>query len=116
MPGHRGTGRSRAAARPAIPVLLMLVYPGPAPARPVRPPEQRASDADRDFVADVLCAAVADGRLTLDELDGRLGTALAARTLRELAALIADLPDHPPAPTPEPPTRWSLVQSLADAR
>jgi hypothetical protein len=103
-------------ARPAIPVLLMLVYPGLGPARPARPPEQRASDADRDFVTDLLCAAVADGRLTLDELDARLGTALSARTLPELAALIADLPDHPPALTPEPPTRWSYLQSLANAR
>jgi hypothetical protein len=32
----------------------------------------RASDADRDVAADVLCAAVADGRLTLAELDERL--------------------------------------------
>ena len=75
-----------------IPVLLMLVYPGPAYAGPVRAPAQRASDADRDIAADILCAAVGDGRLTLDELDDRLGAALSARTITELAALIADLP------------------------
>jgi hypothetical protein len=98
-----------------IPVLLMLVYPGPGPDQP---PPQRASNADRDIAADVLCAAVADGRLTLDELEARLAVALSARTITELAVLIADLPDRRPAPPPlrDPPTRWSLVQSIADAR
>jgi len=106
------------AGRPVIPVLLMLVYPGPAAARPAPPPPQRASDADRDIAADVLCAAVADGRLTLDELDDRLGAALSARTITEIATLIADLPDRrrTPPPPQDPPTRWSLLQSLADAR
>ena len=102
-----------------IPVLLMLVYPGPAYAGPVRAPAQRASDADRDIAADVLCAAVGDGRLTLDELDERLGAALSARTMTELAELIADLPGRrcaPPPPRTEPATRWSLIQSVADAR
>ena len=75
-----------------IPVLLMLVYPGPAYPGPARAPAQRASDADRDITADILCAAVGDGRLTLDELDDRLAAALSARTITELAALIADLP------------------------
>ena len=111
-----------------IPVLLMLVYPGPAYAGPVRAPAQRASDADRDIAADVLCAAVGDGRLTLDELDDRLGAALSARTITELAALIADLPGRRiegPAPdhARNPParsdalqlSRWSVLQSLADA-
>jgi Domain of unknown function (DUF1707) len=100
-----------------IPVWLMFVYPGDASARPA-PPPQRASDADRDVAADVLCSAVADGRLTLDELDDRLTAVLSARTLIELAALIADLPDRPrtPSPAPESPTRWSLIQSLVDAR
>ena len=99
-----------------IPVLIMLVYPGPTSTRPALPP-QRASDADRDVAADVLCAAVADGRLTLEELDDRLAAALSARTLTELAALIAELPDRRiPPPPREPPSRWSLLQSLADAR
>ena len=81
-----------------IPVLLMLVYPGPAYAGPVQAPAPRASDADRDIAADILCAAVGDGRLTLDELDERLGAALSARTTIELAALIADLPGRRCAP------------------
>jgi hypothetical protein len=112
-----------------IPVLLMLVYPGPAYAGPVRAPAQRASDADRDIAADILCAAVGDGRLTLDELDDRLGAALSARTMTELAALIADLPGRRCAPArpgrPSDPaarsgfpsaSRWSVIQALADAR
>ena len=70
--------------------LLTLVCPGPAHGGPGQPP-QRASDADRDLAADILCAAVGDGRLTLDELDERLGAALSARTITELAVRIADL-------------------------
>jgi hypothetical protein len=46
-----------------------------------RAPEQRASDADRDTAVDILCAAAADGRLTLAELDERAGAALSARTI-----------------------------------
>lgn len=54
-------------------------------------PGQRASDADRDRVAEILRVAAGDGRLTLDELDERLEVALSARTRGELAALTADL-------------------------
>ena len=107
-----------------IPVPLMIVCPGPVSAGSVQAPAQRASDADRDIAADILCAAVGDGRLTLDELDDRLGAALSARTTIELAALIADLPGRPSArPTRPPgktrarpgaprPSRWALIQSL----
>ncbi|WP_411114158.1 DUF1707 domain-containing protein [Streptomyces sp. 029-5] len=55
-------------------------------------PALRASHADRDRVVDVLRIAAGDGRLTSDELDERLETALSARTLGELAALTVDLP------------------------
>ncbi|MFJ2190152.1 DUF1707 domain-containing protein [Kitasatospora sp. NPDC087861] len=55
-------------------------------------PELRASHADRDRVADLLCVAAGDGRLTADELDQRLEAALSARTVRELTELTADLP------------------------
>jgi hypothetical protein len=40
---------------------------------------------------EVLRVAVGDGRLTPDEFDERLGTALSSRTLGELAALTGDL-------------------------
>jgi Domain of unknown function (DUF1707) len=68
----------------------------------------RASDADRDQVVDLLKAAFVQDRLTQDELDGRIGQALAARTYAELAALTADLPAEPErvptaAPAPRPP-------------
>lgn len=52
----------------------------------------RASHADRDRVVDVLRVAAGDGRLTADELDERLETALSARTIGELAVLTTDLP------------------------
>ena len=54
-------------------------------------PEVRASHADRDRTVDVLRVAAGDGRLTLEELDERLETALSARTVGELAVLTADL-------------------------
>ncbi|MFH8772797.1 MULTISPECIES: DUF1707 domain-containing protein [unclassified Streptomyces] len=53
----------------------------------------RASHADRDRVVDVLTAAAGDGRLTAEEHDERVGAALSARTLGELAELTGDLPD-----------------------
>lgn len=97
-----------------IPVVpFALVGPGPL----CRPP-LRASDADRETVVDMLCAAVADGCLTLPELDERVEAALTARTLTELAALIADL--RPRSRQPEThaaaPDRWSLLSSLAVRR
>ncbi|MDN0200361.1 DUF1707 domain-containing protein [Streptomyces sp. S.PNR 29] len=60
--------------------------------RTAEPTELRASHADRDRVVDVLSAAAADGRLTAEELDGRVEAALSARTMGELAVLTADLP------------------------
>ena len=60
-------------------------------ARPGGSPEVRASHADRDRTVDVLRVAAGDGRLTLEELDERLETALSARTVGELAVLTADL-------------------------
>jgi hypothetical protein len=54
-------------------------------------PEMRASDADRDRVVEVLRAAAAEGRLTIEELDQRVAAALSSRTLGALAALTADL-------------------------
>jgi len=52
----------------------------------------RASDADRDRVADALREHYAAGRLSADELDERLTTALNARTLGELNGVLTDLP------------------------
>jgi hypothetical protein len=117
-----------------IPILPMFVDFLPSPPSP-----PLASDTDREIAVDMLCSAVADGRLTLAELDERVEAALLARTLRDLAALIADLPAHWPAPRPSPlwqepgrpelsrpevqrrarkvspASRWALIQSLVTA-
>jgi hypothetical protein len=52
----------------------------------------RASSADRERAVDVLKAGFAEGRLTQDEYNDRMGRAYAARTYGELATLTADLP------------------------
>ncbi len=52
----------------------------------------RVGDADRNRTADLLKEAHAAGYLTLEEVDERLGVALAARTRGELDRLVADLP------------------------
>ena len=55
----------------------------------------RASAADRERAIDVLKAAFAEGRLTKEEHDARVGRAYASRTYADLAALSADLPAGP---------------------
>ncbi|HTB56138.1 MAG TPA: DUF1707 domain-containing protein, partial [Trebonia sp.] len=44
----------------------------------------RASDADRERVAEVIRQAAGDGRLTMEELDERLDAVYAAKTYAEL--------------------------------
>ena len=63
----------------------------------------RASDEDREKAADALRRHCGAGRLTVDELDERLGAAFAARTVGELAELLDDLPGAVVAPRPAPP-------------
>jgi hypothetical protein len=57
------------------------------------PRSLRASDADRESVANVLREAAGDGRLTMDELDERLDAVYAAKTYAELEPITHDLPD-----------------------
>jgi hypothetical protein len=52
----------------------------------------RASDAERDAVAERLRHAAGEGRLEPDELEQRLHAALRARTYGDLDRLLADLP------------------------
>jgi hypothetical protein len=59
--------------------------------------QQRVGDMEREAAIERLRTAAGEGRLTLDELDGRLESALAARTYGDLDALTADLPDTRPA-------------------
>jgi hypothetical protein len=75
---------------PLVPLAFVLPFSSgertPSRGPLFRAPEQRASDADRDTAVDILCAAAA----------------LSARTIPELAALIADL-SGPWAPVPVSP-------------
>jgi Domain of unknown function (DUF1707) len=59
------------------------------------PGDLRVSDADRDRAVSELSEAFQAGRLTADEFGQRSGQALGARTGKELAALLADLPAEP---------------------
>jgi hypothetical protein len=52
----------------------------------------RASDGERDAVAERLRNAAAEGRLLASELEHRLALALRAKTLGDLDRLVADLP------------------------
>jgi hypothetical protein len=62
-------------------------------------PEIRASDQDRDAVAQRLQQAFAERRLDDDEFDERMRAALTARTGTDLDKLTADLPTPAPAGT-----------------
>ncbi|WP_129840750.1 DUF1707 domain-containing protein [Streptomyces sp. RFCAC02] len=63
------------------------------------PPPVRASDGDRDRVAEILAEALAEGRIDADEHAERVDAVYAARTVDELGPLIRDLPaGQPPAP------------------
>src|SRR4051794_26993465 len=64
--------------------------PATSPSEPA--PGLRASDADRERVADALRRHHLDGRLDTDELQERLDRCYAARTTGALAPLLADLP------------------------
>ena len=52
----------------------------------------RASNADRERVAQILHNAMSEGRITVDELEERLDAVYAAKTLAELEPPVADLP------------------------
>ncbi|MET7362535.1 DUF1707 domain-containing protein [Streptomyces sp. NPDC005562] len=57
-------------------------------------PDLRASDADRERVAEQLRDALAEGRLDMSEFEERLDATYKARTYGELAPLTRDLPAH----------------------
>jgi hypothetical protein len=61
--------------------------PGPGPRR------VRASDAEREELAQVLRAAMTEGRLSLEEGEERLAKTYAATYRDELGPLTGDLPD-----------------------
>ncbi|RPF45797.1 cell wall-active antibiotic response 4TMS protein YvqF [Streptomyces sp. Ag109_G2-6] len=99
--------------------------PGPAPAPPAAPAPAapaagglRASDADRDRIAQVLSDALAEGRLSAEEHSERLDTLYAAKTVGELEVLVRDLPAgaaaHPAAHSAHPaaPAGTGPVESV----
>ena len=81
------------------------------------PPDIRASDADRERVADALRRHASEGRLNLDELSDRLGEVYAARTLGQLSSPAGPLRELP-ALAPPPPVQtqaWGRVdQTVVD--
>ena len=67
----------------------------------------RCSDADRERTSARLRDAAAEGRLSMDELEDRLGETYAARYHHELEVLVADLP--PAAASAVAPTGWRAI-------
>jgi hypothetical protein len=61
-----------------------------------------ASNSDRERVVARLAEAHVEGRLTVEELDERTGRAQAARTLADLEAVVAGLPQPPAVAAPAP--------------
>jgi hypothetical protein len=79
----------------------------PADRSPSIAPSLRASNADRNAIAERLRDAFTDGRLDEEEFDVRIQAALSARTRADLEPLLADLgtygatspmPSHAPSP------------------
>ncbi len=74
-------------------------------------PELRASDADRERVAEVLRDALAEGRLDMGEFEERLDATYRARTYGELAPITRDLPAGAAAVTPRVPMTKDPAES-----
>jgi len=80
-----GSGDSGVQSRPVMEVTVNdTTWSGPN--------RLRTSDTEREEVATILRAAMAEGRLTLEEGEERLGSVYAAKFRDELAPLTADLP------------------------
>ncbi|MFI2640376.1 DUF1707 domain-containing protein [Streptomyces sp. NPDC018610] len=75
----------------------------PQNSRPVAG-QLRASDADRERVAEILRDALAEGRLDMAEFEERLEATYSARTYGELEPITSDLPDAGAAAAPVMPS------------
>ena len=75
----------------------------------------RVSRADRERVIELLKVAFVQDRLTRDELDTRVGLALASRTYADLADLTADIPAGPAAAEPAAGPAGTPARTLATA-
>lgn len=71
--------------------------------------EIRASDTERNQVVELLSEHASAGRLTLAELEDRVGLAYAARTRAELSELTRDLPELGRSSTRRKVTRWFVA-------
>ncbi|MFG2209991.1 DUF1707 domain-containing protein [Streptomyces sp. NPDC048638] len=60
--------------------------------KPVAEAELRASDADRDRIAEILREALAEGRLDAEEHAERIDVVYRAKTMGELEPVVRDLP------------------------
>jgi Domain of unknown function (DUF1707)/Cell wall-active antibiotics response 4TMS YvqF len=92
------------------------VTPQTVPEPADRNPSVRASDADRDLVAQALGTAFSEGRLNAAEHGERLELAYAARTMGDLYPLVSDLPTDlaPPGATAARQTRTGLTGPFTD--
>ncbi len=68
----------------------------------------RASDTERDQVIEALGQHTADGRLTMEEFEERVGEALAATSRADLAPVLRDLPALQPQIADTPHARLRL--------
>lgn len=94
-----------APAAPAVPAPGLPAVPADGP---LPPSAMRASDADRDRVADVLRTAFEEGRLTVEEHAERIDVLYGIKTVGELEPLTRDLPvpgRRNPAKTASPSPR-----------
>ncbi|MGW7417766.1 DUF1707 SHOCT-like domain-containing protein [Streptomyces sp. NPDC054863] len=96
----------------------------PAPVAPQAAPvaqqtSLRASDADRDRVADILREAVAEGRLDAEEHGERIDAVYRAKTQAELEPLVSDLPapgGSAPVPGPAPSAAYDPYETGRSAQ
>ncbi|MDI2128873.1 DUF1707 domain-containing protein [Yinghuangia seranimata] len=97
----------RPVAERPVPARPVPERPVARPTGPVAAADVRASDADRERVAEILRTAFEEGRLTLDEHSERIEELYEAKTVGELEPLTFDLPvagrpnlTKAPAPAP----------------
>ncbi|GGT83009.1 DUF1707 SHOCT-like domain-containing protein [Streptomyces lateritius] len=76
--------------KPVAPAEPAPVGPAPVPGAPGD--SLRASDADRDRIADILGDALAEGRIDAEEHSERIDAVYRAKTVGELEPIVRDLP------------------------
>jgi class 3 adenylate cyclase len=74
-------------------------------------PEIRASDAEREYVVDVLRAHCSEGRIDLDEFSERINRVYAARTIGELTDITKDMPLPATIDPSSPPAEAGRVRA-----